>query len=242
MPLSSQATASPSIMQKRERRRASAARIRYTSQVPGRRFQAADGGDLPSLIAIGAARGNSVHRLIIQRGHSPDEIRRLAARAASARRRSANGNSLCGQNSAGFLQTCKTFKGIFCDDISEFESFSIGAGWCQALSDCSVDLMWDVTRRVLASLRDRHFGPPIMGSGGCGGPIYRGVLAVRLTAGIRDSKRTHLIHRPCGDIAPPVGGIHVFSCRVLLCITRCEIHERHKCALTTRSLLFARSR
>jgi hypothetical protein len=28
-----------------------------------------------------------------------------------------------------------------------FESFSIGAGWCQALSDCSVDLIWDVTRR-----------------------------------------------------------------------------------------------
>jgi hypothetical protein len=25
----------------------------------------------------------------------------------------------------------------------------------------------------------------------------------------KDSKRTRLIHRPCGDIAPPVGGIHV---------------------------------
>jgi hypothetical protein len=25
--------------------------------------------------------------------------------------------------------------------IRQFESFSIGAGWCQALSDCSVDLM-----------------------------------------------------------------------------------------------------
>jgi hypothetical protein len=58
----------------------------------------------------------------------------------------------------------------------------------------------------------------------------------------QDSKRTRLIHRPCGDIAPPVGGIHVFSCRVLSCTTRCEIHERHKCALTARSLLFARSR
>src|SRR6266516_1742060 len=41
------------------------------------------------------------------------------------------------------------------------------------------------TRRGLASLRDRHLGPPMMGSGGCGGPIYRDVLAVRLTAGIR---------------------------------------------------------
>ena len=49
----------------------------------------------------------------------------------------------------------------------------------------SVDLMLDVTRRILASLRDRHLGPPMMGSGGCGGPIYRGVLAIRLTAGIR---------------------------------------------------------
>ena len=87
----------------------------------------------------------------------------------------------------------------------------------------SVDLMWDVTRRVLASLRDRHLGPPMMGSGGCGGPICRRVLAVRLTAGIKDSKRTRLIHRPCGDIAPPVGGIQVFSCcSLLLCTTRCE--------------------
>jgi len=63
--------------------------------------------------------------------------------------------------------------------------FSIGAGWCQALSDCSVDPGFDVTRKVLASLRDRHFGPPMMGSGGCGGPISRDVLAVRPTAGIR---------------------------------------------------------
>src|SRR5256886_10264290 len=82
-------------------------------------------------------------------------------------------------------KSVRSFKGIICVDISEFESFSIGAGLCQALSDCSVDLMWEVTRRVLASLRDRHLGPPMMGSGGCGGPIYKGVLAVRLTAGIR---------------------------------------------------------
>jgi hypothetical protein len=31
----------------------------------------------------------------------------------------------------------------------------------------------DVTRRVLASLRDRHWGLPMMGSGGWGGSIYR---------------------------------------------------------------------
>jgi hypothetical protein len=57
------------------------------------------------------------------RGHSPDEIRRLAARAASPRCRSSSGNSLCGQNSAGFRESARPFKGIICDDISEFESY-----------------------------------------------------------------------------------------------------------------------
>jgi hypothetical protein len=53
------------------------------------------------------------------RGHSPDEIRRLAARAASPRCRSSSGNSLCGQNSVGFRESARPFKGIICDDISE---------------------------------------------------------------------------------------------------------------------------
>jgi hypothetical protein len=98
------------------------------------------------------------------------------------------------------------------------------------------------TRRVLASLRDRHLGPPMMGSGGCGGPIYRDVLAVRLTAGIRT--RNGL----ASSIVPAGTSLHrsaefAFSPVVfLLCTTRCEIHERHKCALTARALLFARSR
>ncbi len=56
------------------------------------------------------------------RGHSPDEIRRLAVRAASPRRRSSSGNSLCGQNSVGSRESARPFKGIICDDISEFES------------------------------------------------------------------------------------------------------------------------
>src|SRR5260370_39192437 len=57
------------------------------------------------------------------RGHSPDEIRRLAARAASPRCRSSSGNSLCGQNSAGFRESARPFKGIICYDISEVESY-----------------------------------------------------------------------------------------------------------------------
>jgi hypothetical protein len=67
------------------------------------------------------------------RGHSPDEIRRLAARAASPRCRSSSGNSLCGQNSAGFRESARPFKGIICDDISEFESYhpshAVGSLW-----------------------------------------------------------------------------------------------------------------
>src|SRR5258708_18147877 len=37
--------------------------------------------------------------------------------------RSSSGNSLCGQNSVGFRESARPFKGIFCDDISEFESY-----------------------------------------------------------------------------------------------------------------------
>jgi hypothetical protein len=138
-------------------------------------------------------------------------------------------------------KSVRPFKGIICDDISEFESFSIGAGGCQALSDCSVD-------RCGMSLAGPRFS-----SGSAPGPSHDGIRRMRRTnlqrrpcrktyGRHKDSKRTRPIHRPCADIAPPVGGIHGFSCRVLLCTTRCEIHERHKCALTARSLLFARSR
>ena len=130
-----------------------------------------------------------------------------------------------GQNLVDPRKSVRPFKGIICVDISEFESFSIGAGWCQALSDCSVNLMWDVTRRVRASLRARHLGPPMMGSGGCGGPIYRGILAVRLTAGIRTRNGLASSIVPCGDIAPPVGGIHVSPVVFLLCTTGCEIRH-----------------
>ena len=41
--------------------------------------------------------------------------------------------------------------------------FSIGAGCCQALSDFLYRSGGDVGRRVRASLRDRHSGPPMMG-------------------------------------------------------------------------------
>src|SRR5260221_9110470 len=58
-----------------------------------------------------------------KRSMPPDEIRRLAAPAASPPCRSSSGNSLCGQNSAGFRESARPFKGIICDDISEFESY-----------------------------------------------------------------------------------------------------------------------
>jgi hypothetical protein len=76
----------------------------------------------------GAFSGAFVHaktRNHPARGHSPDEIRQLAARTASPRSRSSSGNSLCGQNSAGSRESARPFKGIICDDISEFESYHL---------------------------------------------------------------------------------------------------------------------
>jgi hypothetical protein len=98
--------------------------------------------------------------------------------------------------------------------IRRFESFSIGAGWCQALSECSVDLVWNV-----------HSQGPRFSPGSALGPSHDGIRRMRRTnlrrrpcrktyGRHKDSKRTRLIHRPCGDIAPPVGGIRVFSCCV----------------------------
>ncbi len=106
-----------------------------------------------------------------------------------------------------FRKSTRAFKGIICDDISEFESFSIGAGWCQALSDCSVDPRFDITRRVLASLRDRHLGPPMMGIRRMRRTNLQRHPCRKTYGRHQDSKRTRLIHRPCGDIAPSVGGI-----------------------------------
>jgi hypothetical protein len=47
------------------------------------------------------------------------------ARAAYPQHRSSNANSLCGQNSAGSRESERPFKGIFCDDVSEFESYHL---------------------------------------------------------------------------------------------------------------------
>src|ERR1700704_5279303 len=57
-------------------------------------------------------------------------------------------------------------------------------------------------------------------SGSALGPSHDGIRRMRRTnlptrpcrktyGRHKDSKRTRLIHRPCGDIAPPVGGINV---------------------------------
>src|SRR5260221_7528947 len=46
----------------------------------------------------------------------------LQARAAYRQRRSSNANSLCSQKSAGSRESDRPFKGIFYDDVSEFES------------------------------------------------------------------------------------------------------------------------
>src|SRR5260221_12486105 len=57
-------------------------------------------------------------------------------------RRSSNANGLCGQNSAGSGESVRLSKGIFCDDVSEFESYMPShAVWSppldSALSQCA---------------------------------------------------------------------------------------------------------
>src|SRR5258708_22904590 len=70
-----------------------------------------------------------------------------------------------------------------------------------------------------------HSQGPRFSSGSALGPSHDGIRRMRRTNlptrpcrktyGMhKDSKRTRLIHPPCGDITPPVGGIHVFSCSV----------------------------
>jgi hypothetical protein len=109
-------------------------------------------------------------------------------------------------------KSVRSFKGIICVDISEFESFSIGAGWCQALSECSVDLMWDVTRRWIRRMRWTN--------------LQR--RPCRKTYGRhQDSKRTRLIHRPAGTSLHRSAEFTFSPVVFLLCTTRCEIHERH---------------
>jgi hypothetical protein len=101
-------------------------------------------------------------------------------------------------------KSVRSFKGIICADISES---------CQALSDCSVDPGFDVARR-----------DPRFSSGSALWPSHDGIRRMRRTnltirpcrktyGRHQDSKRTRLIHRPCGDIAPPGRRNSVFSYR-----------------------------
>src|SRR5438552_15745201 len=113
----------------------------------------------------------------------------------------------------GSGESARAFKGVICDDISEFESSLSGRVGVKRFQTPPSILVLMSLAGILASLRDRHSGPPMMGSEGCGGPISRYVLAVRLTGRHQDSKRTRLIHRPCGDIAPPDRRNSVFSYR-----------------------------
>ena len=104
-------------------------------------------------------------------------------------------------------ECCPTFQRDNLHRHFRVRVFSIGAGWCQALSDCSVDPGLMSLAGILASLRDRHSGPPMMGSEGCGGPISRYVLAVRLTAGIKTRNGLPSSIVPAGTSLHRVGGI-----------------------------------
>src|SRR5438067_12888165 len=79
----------------------------------------------------------SVPNALLKTRAQPGPELRIPGAAAQTRVVSMSGIRL------GPRESARSFRGIICDDISEFESFSIGAGGCQALSDCSVDLVWD---------------------------------------------------------------------------------------------------
>jgi hypothetical protein len=112
--------------------------------------------------------------------------------------------------------------------MQKFESLSIGAGWCQALSDYSVD-------RVGCSLAGSSllFGIGLR-------PSHDGIRRMRRTnlptrpcrkayGRHRDSKRTRLIHRPCGGHRSAVGGIRVFSCWFPIVHYRTRSPSNHPC-------------
>ena len=110
------------------------------------------------------------------RGHSPDEIRRLAARAASPRCRSSSGNSLCGQNSAGFRESARPFKGIVFDDISEFESYMAShAVRCSGFSMTATRATWGAASLSTSS----DFTATLSGGCAAGCGPRQGRLALR---------------------------------------------------------------
>jgi hypothetical protein len=107
----------------------------------------------------------------------------------------------------GSWESARVFKGIICDDTSEFESSLSGRVGVKRFQTAPSILVLMSLAGILASLRDRHSGPPMMGSEGCGGPISRYVLAVRLTAGIRTRNGLASSIVPAGTWLNRVGGI-----------------------------------
>jgi len=105
------------------------------------------------------------------------------------------------------IHAARAFKGVICDDISEFESSLSGRVGVKRFQTAPSILVLMSLAGILASLRDRHSGPPMMGSEGCGGPISRYVLAVRLTAGIKTRNGLASSIVPAGTSLHRVGGI-----------------------------------
>jgi hypothetical protein len=166
--------------------------------------------------------------------------RQNPARAAYPQRRSSNASGLRGRNSARILGIRASFQRDNLRRHFRVRVLLYRGGLVSSAFRLLRRSDMGCHSQVLASLRDRHSGPPMMGSEGCGGPTSRYVLAVRLTAGIktRNGLASSIVLRGTSFHRSAEFTFLLF----LLCTTRCEIHERHKCALTARALLFARSR
>ena len=136
-----------------------------------------------------------------------EDLSTTQPRAAYLQRCSSNASGLRGRNSARIGESARAFKGIICDDISEFESSLSGRAGVKRFQTAPSILVLMSLAGILASLRDRHSAPPMMGSEGCGGPISRYVLAVRLTAGIKTRNGLASSIVPAGTSLHRVGGI-----------------------------------
>src|SRR6266446_1458254 len=102
----------------------------------------------------------------------------LQARAAYRQRRSSNANSLCSQKSAGSRESDRPFKGIFYDDVSEFESYMPShAVWSPPL-DSALSARGAIIRNPSCLISCSHWPPDgnfvvLMGGHGAMNPAGR---------------------------------------------------------------------
>jgi hypothetical protein len=171
-------------------------------------------GAQPSGGPVIQSAGSSVRKPLARRGSQSGALKN------SSETLSSNANSLCGQNSAGFPEIGATFKGIFCADVSEFES---------SLSGGLVSSTFRLLRRCWFRC---HSQGPRFSSGSALWPSHDGIRRMRWTnLTIRPCRKSYGRYQTrnglASSIVPAGTSFHRsaefrFSPRVLLCAPRYE--------------------